>query len=398
MPTTSNIAGPDGKPRNASAAANSARPASDAQRRNLISERDGPNFDIAGAFRKLAYHHLIRLHVAHRDRKAKVKSRNRAKQRLRCTLWVHAMLRALVWLYITAKSMHRCAMDDTSKGLLITTVGVLLVVPDSLFVRLIDASAFTIAFWRLLLAGGMLGLGILAIKGTGPFRAALGTGVYGFVYMAGVGVSGIFFILAVSLTSVANVVFIIASLPVFAAVYSRIFLAEPIRLRMWLTMAFVMLGLAVIAYGSAGVEQASLAGDALALAVSALFAAALTAARRVKHVSMVPAVAMGYIMGALIVLPFAAPFSVPATQVPLVGLHGGLILGSSVLLAIGPRYITSAEVGLLILLETALAPLLAWAVVKEDPGPYALVGGAIVIGALFASNLIALRREIRNRH
>jgi drug/metabolite transporter (DMT)-like permease len=72
--------------------------------------------------------------------------------------------------------------------------------------------------------------------------------------------------------------------------------------------------------------------------------------------------------------------------------HGGLILGSSVLLAIGPRYITSAEVGLLILLESALAPLLAWAVVGENPGPYALAGGAVVIGALFLSNLWLLRR------
>lgn len=288
-------------------------------------------------------------------------------------------------------------MDDTSKGLAITTLGVLLVVPDSLFVRLIDASAFTIAFWRLFIAGGMLALGILALKGLAPFRAVIGTGIVGIIYMVGIGVSGILFILAVSLTSVANVVFIIASLPVFAAVFSRIFLAEPIRTRMWLTMAVVMVGLSIIAYGSAETEKASLAGDALALAVSALFAAALTAARRVKHVSMVPAVAMGYVLGALVVLPFAAPFSVPSGQAPLVALHGSFILGSSIFLAIGPRFITSAEVGLLVLLESALAPLLAWAVVNEDPGPYALGGGAIVIGALFVSNLVVLRRELKNR-
>ncbi len=288
-------------------------------------------------------------------------------------------------------------MNDTAKGLLITTCGVLLVVPDSLFVRLIDASALTIAFWRLSLSGGLLGLGLLLLQGTRPFQAVLGTGRYGLIYIFGVGLSGILFILAVSLTSVANVVFIIASLPVFAALYSRIFLAEPVRLRMWLTMAAVMAGLAVIAYGSAGAERSSLAGDALALAVSALFAAALTAARRVKHVSMVPAVAMGYVLAALLILPFAAPLSVPSEQVALVGLHGAFILGSSVLLAIGPRYITSAEVGLLVLLESALAPLLAWAVVDENPGRFALLGGAIVMSALAVSNLVALRRELRNR-
>ncbi|WP_282062659.1 DMT family transporter [Roseobacter litoralis] len=288
-------------------------------------------------------------------------------------------------------------MKDSAKGLIVTTAGVLLVVPDALFVRLIDAGALTIAFWRLFLAGFFLGLGILALHGTAPFRAVLKTGRYGLIHMAGVGASGVLFIQAVALTSVANVVFIIASLPIFAAIYSRVFLAEPISLRMLLTMASVLVGLAVIAYGSGETENASLAGDALALAVSALFAAALTAARRVKHVSMVPSVAMGYVAAALVLLPFAAPFSVPPDQVPLVLCHGGFILGSSVLLAIGPRYITSAEVGLLVLLESALAPLLAWAVVGENPGRYAIAGGAIVIGALLVSNIAMLRNQQKHR-
>lgn len=289
-------------------------------------------------------------------------------------------------------------MTETSKGLLITTLGVLLVVPDSLFVRLIDASGMTIAFWRLFLSGGFLALGILILKGKEPFQAVFSTGRYGVIFMLGVGGSGVLFTLAVTLTSVANVVFIIASLPVFAAIYSRIFLAEPISSRMLLTMAAVMVGLAVIAYGSGETENASLAGDALALSVSALFAAALTAARRVKHVSMVPGAALGYVICAMLILPVAEPFSVPAHQVPLVGAHAAFILGSSVLLAIGPRYITSAEVGLLVLLESALAPLLVWAVISENPGAYALLGGSVVIGALFVSNLVALRRaRLRNQ-
>lgn len=289
-------------------------------------------------------------------------------------------------------------MTETSKGLLITTLGVLLVVPDSLFVRLIDASGMTIAFWRLFLSGGFLALGILILKGKEPFQAVFSTGRYGVIFMLGVGGSGVLFTLAVTLTSVANVVFIIASLPVFAAIYSRIFLAEPISSRMLLTMAAVMVGLAVIAYGSGETENASLAGDALALSVSALFAAALTAARRVKHVSMVPGAALGYVICAMLILPVAEPFSVPAHQVPLVGAHAAFILGSSVLLTIGPRYITSAEVGLLVLLESALAPLLAWAVISENPGAYALLGGSVVIGALFVSNLVALRRaRLRNQ-
>lgn len=284
-------------------------------------------------------------------------------------------------------------MTDQTKGLLITFFGVLFVVPDSLFVRLIDADAWTIAFWRLLLAGGGTAVYFLIRSGVAPFKAVFATGRYGLIYMCGIGGSGILFVLAVSLTSVANVVFIIASLPVFAAIFSRIFLAEPFSQRTLLTIAAVVPGLAVIAYGSGETEGARLSGDLLAFALSAAFAAALTAARHVRGTSMVPGVAMGYVIAALVVWPFASPMSVPVSDVPLVLGHAGFILISSVLLALGPRYITSAEVGLLVLLESVLAPLLAWLVIGENPGGYALVGGAIVIGALAVSNVVVLRRR-----
>lgn len=284
-------------------------------------------------------------------------------------------------------------MPDQLKGLIITFFGVLFVVPDALFVRLIDADPMTIAFWRLALVGLAVACWFALRDGAAPFLAVLATGWSGVVYMVGIGLSGLLFVLAVSMTSVAHVVFIIASLPVFAALFSRLFLGEPIRPRMVLTIAAVAVGLSVIAFGAHESAQATLQGDLVALLVAAVFASALTAARRVRETSMVPGMAMGCLGAALVALPFAAPLSVPANDVPLVLAHAGFILGSSVLLALGPRYITSAEVGLLILLESVLAPLLAWAVVGENPGRYALSGGAIVVGALAASNLVALRRR-----
>jgi drug/metabolite transporter (DMT)-like permease len=286
-------------------------------------------------------------------------------------------------------------MNDQARGILITLVGILCVVPDSLFVRLIDAAPLTIAFWRLALAGGLICCWILLTKGVGPFRAVLKTGRYGAIYMVGTGASGVLFVLAISLTSVANVVFILASLTVFAAVYSRIFLAEPISPRMLFTIAAVAVGIAIIAYGSGETAHASLTGDLLALAVSALFAAGLTAARHAKAISMVPGVGMAYLIVAVLIAPFAHPLAMPADQAPLVLSHGAFIMVSSICLALGPRYITSAEVGLLVLLESVLAPLLVWAVIGEDPGGYALIGGAVVIAALFASNVISLTRRKR---
>lgn len=286
-------------------------------------------------------------------------------------------------------------MSEHAKGLLITAIGVLLIVPDSLYVRLIDAPPFVTVFWRSLIAGMFVAVLVLAFQGTRPFILAARTGLPGLIYSVLMGTTGVGLVLAVVNTSVANVVFIFASIPIFAAIFSRIFLGEPIRARIVMTMLAVMVGLAVIAYGSDSHEIAHWSGDLWALYTSAAYAAALTAVRRVKDVSMVPAVPFGYIGAAFILLFFTQPFAAfPAQWVLFVG-HGLLIGVATCLLTLGPRYLSAPEVSLLILLESVLAPLLVWAVIGEDPGPWALAGGAIVIGALIISNIVLLRRRAR---
>mgnify|MGYP003653208458 FL=1 len=286
-------------------------------------------------------------------------------------------------------------MTPYSKGIFLTTLGVLFVVPDSLFVRLIATDAITIAFWRLLGAGVLIGLGLLAVQGRAPFRAVLRTGWAGVIYGACTGLSGVMFVLAVANTSVANVVFIIASMPVFAMLFSRIFLGEPITRRMVFTIIAVGSGLGIIAYGSGETQGASIKGDLMALSVSAMFAGGLTTARKLRHVPMVAALPFAYVVVAFLILPLAAPLSVPLSQAPLFVAFASFIALSSMFLALGPRYITSAEAALLVLLESILAPLLAWIVLGEDPGPWALAGGALVLGALFASNVYVLMRRKR---
>jgi drug/metabolite transporter (DMT)-like permease len=286
-------------------------------------------------------------------------------------------------------------MNDHLKGLAITTLGVLLVVPDSLFVRLIAAEPMVTAFWRGLTSGTFVLIVLLAMQGLNGFRAVLGTGWPGLIYTVLIGTTAPAFVLAVTNTSVANVVFIFASMPVFAALFSRVFLGEPIQLRMVLTMIAVIGGLGVIAYGSTESQIASWRGDIWAVYVSAAFAAALTAVRRVRDVSMIPAIPFAYIGAALVLGMFVTPGPAFSAQWPLFLGHGAFIGAASCLLALGPRYISAAEVALLVLLESVLAPILVWAVVGENPGRWALVGGVIVVGALVVSNLVALRNRRR---
>lgn len=288
-------------------------------------------------------------------------------------------------------------MNDHLKGLVLTTLGVLLVVPDSLFVRLIATDPMVTAFWRGLTSGTFVLIVLLAVQGLKGFRAVLGTGWAGLSYTVLIGTTAPAFVLAVTNTSVANVVFIFASMPVFAALFSRVFLGEPIQLRMVLTMIAVIGGLGVIAYGSTESQIASWRGDIWAVYVSAAFAAALTAVRRVRDVSMIPAIPFAYIGAALVLGLFVTPGPAFSAQWPLFLGHGAFIGAASCLLALGPRYISAAEVALLVLLESVLAPILVWAVVGENPGRWALVGGGIVVGALVVSNLVALRNRRRPR-
>ncbi|MCP4183208.1 MAG: DMT family transporter [Hyphomicrobiales bacterium] len=284
-------------------------------------------------------------------------------------------------------------MSDHPKGLILTTLGVLLVVPDSLFVRLIQADPMVTAFWRGLTSGLMVLVILLAVQGISGFRAVFKTGWAGAIYTILIASTAPAFVMAVANTSVANVVFIFASMPIFAAIFSRIFLGERIQQRMVLTMAAVIFGLAIITYGSSATEIASWKGDLWAVYVSVAFAAALTAVRKVKETSMIPAIPIAYIGAAIMIGMFCSPVEELQAQWQLFVGHGAFIGAASCFLALGPRYISSAEVSLLVLLESVLAPILVWVVIGENPGSWALIGGAVVIGALLVSNIFALRRN-----
>ncbi len=283
-------------------------------------------------------------------------------------------------------------MSDQKKGFLITVMGVLLVVPDSLFVRLISSDPIVTSFWRSASAGSLVLLGILAFYGASGFRNLRMMGWLGWLYTLLIGSTAPAFVFAVTHTSVASVVFILASMPIFSAAFSYIFLKETIELRNLVTIFLVILGLSFVCFGSINSDISSWRGDVWALYVSIAYAGALTVTRRLKSLSVIPAIPFGYIGAALVMTFFVDPFSDFSINWVLYLVYGGFIALGTCLLAIGPRFISSPEVALLILLEAVLAPLLVWFVLNENPGHWTLIGGGIVIFSLLISNIIALGR------
>lgn len=285
-------------------------------------------------------------------------------------------------------------MNNQTKGVVITAIGVLAIVPDSLLVRLIDAPHMTVIFWRAAFSAATILLGVSLYYRAATWRVLTGLGAMGLAYAVLLSIATVLFILAIQLTTIASALFIVSTTSVFAALLSWLFLHERLSQRMVWTIVLSMAGVAIIAHDKTGSSDTALLGDLCAIGAALSMAASFTVARATRHISMVPAGGISYLIVTLATLPFAAPETMQAMDWTYALVLGCVFvpLGTS-LLALGPRYITSAEVSLLILLEAILAPLLAWIVLNEFPGNQTLLGGAVVLGVLAISNLVALRRS-----
>jgi len=288
-------------------------------------------------------------------------------------------------------------MGDYQKGIIITFFGVLFVTPDSLFVRLISSDALTIAFWRSFAAGLLILVALITFTGFKNIRSLFLMGKLGWLYCFLIGSTSPAFVCAVENTSVANVVFIFAAMPIFAALFSYFMLGETIPRRVKKTIISVSLGLIIIAYGTNENETSNWIGDLFALYVCVSYAVALTLIRKLKSISMLPAIPIAYLGSAIILFFFTDPFIGFEGNAYLYFLHGVFIAIGTCFLAIGPRYISSPEASLLILLEAILAPLLVWVILYEYPGIWSLVGGTIIVLTLSISNLYSFSKVKRSQ-
>ncbi len=275
------------------------------------------------------------------------------------------------------------------KGLLITFIGGLALSFDVPLVRLSGGSAWqVIALRSVMTLGAALAIWFLIGLFSGR-RPVLVPGKW--AALAGIfyGISTIFFLGAVFHTSTANVVFIIAFNPMFAALASWIFLRERPSLSTLLTMAVMVVGVGIIVHGS--LEGGHLFGDMLAMGAALLLAGAITIGRATRQdMGFVPLI--GAAIPAVLAGFFAWPegFSMPD---PLWLAIDGIVMIPLAFfcLATGPRYLKAAEVGMFYLLETVLAPVWVWLIFAEVPTVQSLVGGLVITAALVAYSGMQMR-------
>src|SRR5258706_116091 len=200
------------------------------------------------------------------------------------------------------------------------------------------------------------------------------------------------FILALSLTTVANTLVVGSISPFVAALCGHLFLGEKVAPRTWVAMIAAIGGITMMFFDA--LSSGGWAGNLIALCIPLGFGANVVILRKHRAaVDMMPSVLLAGIFSMLIALPFALPLSVSAGDLVLLSVMGIVQLGVGLLLMmVAVRYLASAKIGLLSILEIVFGTLSVWALIGERPSHSALIGGAIVISALAANQLASLRQ------
>ncbi|MBS1221264.1 MAG: carboxylate/amino acid/amine transporter, partial [Proteobacteria bacterium] len=191
----------------------------------------------------------------------------------------------------------------------------------------------------------------------------------------------VLFVVANKLTTAANAILLQYTAPVYVALFSPWFLGERARGNDWLSLAAIMVGM-LLFFG----DQLSLdgyLGNCVALASGFCFGWLTLFLRRHREESAISALVLGNLLAGLIGLPFMFQSMPDAT-----GWIGLLLLGvvqlglPYVMYALALRHVRAVEGILLPMIEPVLNPLWVFLLLGETPGPLALLGGAIILGAV----------------
>lgn len=207
------------------------------------------------------------------------------------------------------------------------------------------------------------------------------------------------FMVALTLTAVANVLITMAVGPLLTALISRVFLGYRLPQRTWWAIVLAGLGIAWM-YGS----QLSLGdpnfllGSMVALCVPIAASVQWTLVQKSQseglNLDLVPSVLLGAIFSTVLTFPLALPFQASAHDVGLLAILGLFQLAiPCVVSVVCARVLKAPEVALLALLEIVFGIALAWLGANEAPQLSVLFGGALVLGALILNEWLGWRQN-----
>jgi drug/metabolite transporter (DMT)-like permease len=252
-----------------------------------------------------------------------------------------------------------------------------------LFVKGVEAAAWSIIFWRGLFAA-LFTFAYVAWRG-GIRKEFSGMGRTG-VAAAVVGASGtIAFIPSFKFTTIANVSLIYAAAPFVAAAIAWVWLRERPTKVVLISSLVAFTGVLLVVGGSLG--SLHLRGDLLALWMTIAMSLYMCIYRRYPDT---PAAGPAALMSVFLVplgFIFGDPMAASYKEIFIMASFGLVFSVASVTLAEGARRLPASETALISAIETPLAPFWAFLLFMEYPAASTITGGIIILIAVFGSLL-----------
>jgi len=254
------------------------------------------------------------------------------------------------------------------------------------------ATLWQILFWRQLFFVLLVAIFLLVTYKKKIFIALYQSGIPGFIggIILGLGFSA--YVFAMYNTTVANTNFIIQTQAIFLAIFGYFFLKEKISK---MTLASIILAISgIILMVGNSLSPGQLAGNLVAFVMPGSFAVLIVIVRKYPNVDMVPLQLFAGIVAMLIGYFVSTKINISINDLFLAFVAGVFQIGLGfIFITIGAKKTLSAMVGILMMTEAVFGPFWAWIFLDEKPQFIALIGGSIIIFAVFIQFYSLLQKE-----
>ena len=283
-------------------------------------------------------------------------------------------------------------LSNQHKGSLLAFVAVMLITPDSIFIRLSNIETWGMLFYRGAIPFVVVLAGLIFFYKNNLFKALVNIGYPGIFYIISFSICNITFIISIQNTNVANTLVMIAMAPMLSAILGSIFLKEIPDHKTWIAIIITLISVAYIFHDS--IEMGNFYGDLFGIITSFGLACNAVIARFAKNRDLVPSALIGKLCVAIFAFFFVDSFSLIGSDLIIVPLMCVMCVAIPfVLVTIAPRFIPAEEVNLFFLLETIIGPFWVWLVIKEQPSLETIQGGAVIILTIAIHSFLKLRKS-----
>ncbi len=259
------------------------------------------------------------------------------------------------------------------------------------------ATLWQILFWRQIFFILIVIFFLIVIYKKEIFSALYKSGAPGIFggLILGIGFSS--YVFAMYNTTVANTNFIIQTQVIFLAIFGYFFLKEKINK---ITLASIILAISgiILLLGNT-LSPGQMVGNFVAFIMPISFAVLILTVRKYPNVDMIPLQLIAGIVAMFIGYFMSTKITISTHDLFLGFLAGFFQIGFGfILITIGARTTPSAMVGIIMLTEAVFGPLWAWLFVDENPPLLVLLGGGIIIFAVFLqfASLLSKEKKIQN--